>query len=446
MRALADLQNDVRDQASRVQLADAVRAYGAGALRAAIISTWVAVALDLTSKIRELADLGDAAALAYVSKLDTAIQAHDVPGLGALERDLLATCRDEFALIDPREAIELDRLQADRHVCAHPAYVAPEVVFSPTAELCRLHMRTAVETVLRHPPSPGRSAIQRFIAEAQDTAWPMNREAIAAHLDARYLRRGRESLRRNLAQVIIKGCVDAPDGDEQLAARMADAALALHQVAPELFTEALNEIVRKREEAAGLSDVQLLRLIGALGSLDLLWQALPEQSHPRVIAALTQGASADLLRLRVTAYPLANADAAAALAMRLADASNTALTAIVTTAPGPALLPVVLDRLAAAGGWRTAEMVMALLPPLAPHFTVPDMARVAEVIETNIEVRQSSGVPPQILNLFERTRHVPGALAVWRELSAWLQTNAPDGDPADYYAYPALAAAVAADS
>lgn len=59
MRALEDLLNSVRDRQSREHLAEAVRAYNAGALRAAIISTWVAVALDLTGKIRELSELGE---------------------------------------------------------------------------------------------------------------------------------------------------------------------------------------------------------------------------------------------------------------------------------------------------------------------------------------------------------------------------------------------------
>lgn len=62
VRAVEDLITTVRDQRSREQLMDAVRAYQSGALRACVVSTWVAVALDLTAKIRELADGGDGAA------------------------------------------------------------------------------------------------------------------------------------------------------------------------------------------------------------------------------------------------------------------------------------------------------------------------------------------------------------------------------------------------
>ena len=62
MRSTEDLLNQVRESASRAQLTEAVRAYQAGAFRAAIISTWVTVALDLVSKIREIAETGDRSA------------------------------------------------------------------------------------------------------------------------------------------------------------------------------------------------------------------------------------------------------------------------------------------------------------------------------------------------------------------------------------------------
>jgi hypothetical protein len=89
MRALEDLVNAVRDPRSRRHLEEAVSAYNAGALRAGIISTWVAVALDLTDKIRELADTGDGAAADYVRRLDDAIRDDNLATLQQIERDLL---------------------------------------------------------------------------------------------------------------------------------------------------------------------------------------------------------------------------------------------------------------------------------------------------------------------------------------------------------------------
>lgn len=75
---------------------DAVRAYQSGALRACVISIWVAVALDLTAKIRELADGGDGAAVAWTAAMDQAITNDAIARLGKIEQELLDVCRDTF--------------------------------------------------------------------------------------------------------------------------------------------------------------------------------------------------------------------------------------------------------------------------------------------------------------------------------------------------------------
>lgn len=71
---------------------ESARAYGAGAYRSAIISTWVTVAYDLMSKIRQLAESGETEAKILVERLDGAIEAKDVRKLQELERGLLDAC------------------------------------------------------------------------------------------------------------------------------------------------------------------------------------------------------------------------------------------------------------------------------------------------------------------------------------------------------------------
>jgi hypothetical protein len=62
----------IRQPKSRTYLLDAVKAYKAGALRAALSSAWVAVVYDLILKYRELAAMCDAAAHALIQIWDTA--------------------------------------------------------------------------------------------------------------------------------------------------------------------------------------------------------------------------------------------------------------------------------------------------------------------------------------------------------------------------------------
>ena len=104
------------------------------------ISTWVAVSLDLVAKYRELADQGDSAAVAWRDAHVAAITAGDKQQLQRIESGLLDDAKTQFSFVNEREYIELCRLLDDRHVCAHPAFVDVDTVFSPTAELVRVHL------------------------------------------------------------------------------------------------------------------------------------------------------------------------------------------------------------------------------------------------------------------------------------------------------------------
>ena len=74
MRAVEDLLNEVHDRESRRYLGEAIGSYQAGAFRAAIVATWVAVAFDLIGKIRQLDDAGDPTAGAFMRGLERAIE------------------------------------------------------------------------------------------------------------------------------------------------------------------------------------------------------------------------------------------------------------------------------------------------------------------------------------------------------------------------------------
>lgn len=59
LKDLEQLQHEVIDLRTRLLVKEVVKAYEAGALRAATVSLWIAVVADLTNKIRYLADSGD---------------------------------------------------------------------------------------------------------------------------------------------------------------------------------------------------------------------------------------------------------------------------------------------------------------------------------------------------------------------------------------------------
>src|SRR5712692_3535798 len=92
----------VRDRNSRTYIGEAINTYRGRAYRSALLSTWIAVAYDIISKIRELHVQGDPAAGAFVAVLDNAIDASErgdptaVQRLQAIENELLAKALRDF--------------------------------------------------------------------------------------------------------------------------------------------------------------------------------------------------------------------------------------------------------------------------------------------------------------------------------------------------------------
>ncbi len=439
MRAVEDLVNAVRDAESRRYLSEAVHAYQASAFRSAIVATWIAVALDLVAKIRELATVGEAAAVAYIARLDQAIASGDRTALGNLETRLLNVARDELELIDPREAEELERLRKDRHVCAHPAFVSTDEVFTPTPELVRAHIATAVDAVLSEGPTPGKKAIARFETEVTQDAFPESVDALAEYLRDRYFQHGKTSLRRNLSELIIKYCLGPPNGDERVRRRCSASAHALGRIEPELLEEALSSVIRRREEGAGLSDEDLLHFVGTLGDLAIAWEALPGSSHERVHELLRSAPKAALVDAGVLSSDL-HGDAAPIVGERLGELNATELGVVIATRPALKLVDVAIGSLASSSNYRSAEHNMEnLVLPLAAVMEGGHVQRVLKCVQTNDQVRYAAKMPNLLVQFFERTRRVRAVCYEdWMRLCEWLSATADGSDPADYYAYPQL--------
>src|SRR5689334_22373152 len=144
--SLGDLDEIVlscRNEEGRKYITEAVSCYKAGAYRACIVSTWIAVVYDLLSKIRELALSGDAEAQRIVADLNRwqpLIAKNDLGAIKSsldLERDIVTLANDKFGFFEGMEVLELERLHDDRNRCAHPTYLRTEQPYTPSAELAR---------------------------------------------------------------------------------------------------------------------------------------------------------------------------------------------------------------------------------------------------------------------------------------------------------------------
>jgi hypothetical protein len=233
-----------RDERARAYIREAVTCCKAGAYRSAIVSTWIAVAFDIVDKIHELSLAGDKEAISFVEIYESSIANSNPEKSLKLERDLLEIARDKFELISPQEYTDLARLQEDRHRCAHPSRMSFTEVFSPPAELSRLHIRMAVEHLLQHEPAQGKAALDSLLKQIWSDYFPRGRDQARAILDGSVLRRARPALVRNLIVVLLQTCLAETTALQQVA-RNRVALRCVMEMHPSVWNEvAESEITR----------------------------------------------------------------------------------------------------------------------------------------------------------------------------------------------------------
>lgn len=252
---LDELTLRCRDEKARHYISEAVASYRAGAFRSSIVGTWIAVCFDLIEKFRELALAGDKEAEIQVRDLETIRRTGDLSRALRFERELLNLAKDKFELLSPLEFVDLERLQADRNRCAHPSLTVDEQAYSPSAELARLHIHSAVTHLLQHPPVQGKYALDRLRAEIDSDYFPTNPTDAKIVFLSGPLRRPRESLTRNLVVLLLKALLkEKPDSKRR--ARLGAALHATQLLHPEQFARAIAGTISAIFRSVADQDIQ----------------------------------------------------------------------------------------------------------------------------------------------------------------------------------------------
>lgn len=240
---LADLDElilECRDQKAKSYIQEAVSSYKVGAFRSAIVSTWIAVAFDIIEKIRELALTGDKEAEKQINEFDKVRTSGDVANALNFEKALLTIARDKLEFISHIEFIDLERLQQDRNRCAHPSMTSEGEAFNPSAELARLHIRSAVTHLLQYPPAQGKYALDRLIAEISSDYFPANENDALAAFKKGPLKRPRDSLVRNFIIVLLKKLLKE-EVDYKERKKLISALQAIEKMHPQIFSTTLEQ-------------------------------------------------------------------------------------------------------------------------------------------------------------------------------------------------------------
>ena len=403
----------VRDRESRRLIGEAITAYRGGALRSAIISTWIAVASDIIAKARELAGQGEAAPRAFVADLDAAIAAKDKRKLQTIESELLDKANSDLQLLAPHEYSALGRLRDDRHLCAHPAFVVEDELFQPSQELVRAHIVHALQHLLIHAPLQGKSAIARFDADLLGPAFPATPEDIGAFLRARYLDRAKDVLVVNL----IKAIFAAPFGAERqkYAAKVRTLAVVLREIAKSktaIYDAMMPAFVAVR--VGQIQDDVLLSISPFLEADPRIWDWMAEPDRTR-IRRLLETADVDTLKAHASFDAFGIAPLSAVLVDRFNGFDATTKISIISEHPRRELVPAGIALYAQAGSYRSAEQLgQFVILPLAPFFTADDLQAALAAAADNGQIWDAAGTSEILEQLFDSTQPlVPASRPHW---------------------------------
>lgn len=218
---LADLELlllRIPDETVRAYAAESVASYSAGAYRSAIVSIWIAIVYDLYQKTLHLAEqYGDAAAKSCVQEIEAIRNQQDKKQVSAWERTILENAHDEVKMLTDTEYDHLNRIQHDRHRCAHPVFDREGLLFQPSPELARSHIRTAIDTLLSQTALVGKAAIEALVRDVEGVYFPSNLEGVRNLLKGRHLPMS-EKYRANLMKFSLKKVLyldseDNPDAE-----------------------------------------------------------------------------------------------------------------------------------------------------------------------------------------------------------------------------------------
>ncbi|MDR6587431.1 hypothetical protein [Agrobacterium tumefaciens] len=442
MQAVTDidvLALAVRDRESRRLIEEAVTAYRGGALRSAIMSVWIAIVHDVFSKARELAGQGDAASISFVGKLDTAIEHKNIVQMQTLERELLDTAKDNLQLVTPHEYETLRRIQEDRHLCAHPAFITEDELFQPSPDLVRSHLVHALQCLLIHAPLQGKSALNRFKADVLSPSFPSTEEGIRKFVSAKYLDRSKDALVANLIKVLLKG--PFLEGEEELLKKKRQLAWTLSEVAAKK-TRVFEDVARPfvGQFFDGVDDGRLLSICTFIGAESQLWGWLSEPVKLRIVRLIEECEIEDLKEhLVFDAFSIP--EMADTLLAKFTSFQQDERIQLLSDNPSREFVPFGIDIYSRAGSPREADRLgQTVVLPLARHFGADDIALLVDAVLGNSQISYASGTADVLVEVFKLTvSALPASRGYWQRFVD--EMTAQHGGKTDMpYSYPSIRA------
>lgn len=390
---------DVRDPFSRSYIDEAIKAYRAGSLKAAIVATWVAVTFDIIAKIRELADGGDAQAQAFIATHNANVGNSNTTKLMDIEAGLLDQAETKFNFIDPISRRHFDRLKEDRNLCAHPAFTMDGPLFVPEPELVRLYIVEAVRNLLSLRPVVGKTILALFDRDFQSDLFPTTDEDVTRFVKNRHLVNARPSVHASLGIVLVKALLrQIPPGWDRRYTLIPAVLQAIRDTNPKIWADViLKQTVTLIEDAP--VDV-LANAFFLLARFDDLKQSLTEVANTR-LQLLIKNHDPNSNDVRMF-YAIKIPEFANLVVEKFLNVNRQVRALILAFFPDRRLWPSACEMLGQAITYRNADYLFsAFIAPFRSVATPGDVTNLLAIVASNSQVYQAASIPTALASFVE---------------------------------------------
>jgi hypothetical protein len=374
---LDELLQKVRNTHSKNYLNEAIASYRIGAYRAALITTWIAVCVDIIEKIKELSLDDDPIAKRLEARLN-GINANDPASMLSFEREILDMACDELQLISAIEKSHLERLKNDRNVCAHPTFSDDGNQFTPLAELALSYIVQASNYLLIHTPVKGKVVIQRLFDLINEPSFPEDSEKAFTVLSSENnLGRAKESSVRNLSLILLKRTFRDEKGIRlELLNRISASLGAIERISPDVYKEVMEN--KFGTILSTTTDIQLMRVFPFLITRDV-WSNIDNAEKVR-IEGLVQSMSVDnLIKYGVTKLAELNYEIRSRLSPVIQQLDNKQRYSLFSSHPSKTFKKEAIELFSDSRSFDSAELRGAnTLIPIAKYFNDDDFKQIFE--------------------------------------------------------------------
>ncbi len=166
MFTIEDLIEKINEPKTKDLFKDVYISYTQEQYRATVVMLWTVVVCDLVYKLQYLRDVyNDVTAIDILNKI--ADKQNKDPRSSSWELGLVEEVNKRTNLINDIEKDNLEYLQKQRNLCAHPIITNDNILFKPNRELTRSLMRIALDAVLLKAPLLSKQYINAILEDLE---------------------------------------------------------------------------------------------------------------------------------------------------------------------------------------------------------------------------------------------------------------------------------------